>query len=74
MMSDNSFSLMDLSLKDFLAIYGQEKPIEMAVENVCKTCKWNVGVCDCSIHADNFGYDDKGNGIIIHCNMYERNK
>ena len=67
----NHDSLMDLSLHDFNIMYC-ENIGKNEVENVCDTCKYNVGICDCSIHADNFAYVENGRGIIIHCNMWEK--
>lgn len=67
----NHDSLMDLSLQDFDIMYCKNVG-KNEVENVCETCKYNVGICDCSVHADNFAYVN-GKGIIIHCNMWERN-
>ena len=68
----NHDSLMDLSLQDFNILHCRKKR-KNEVEDVCQTCKYNVGICDCSIHADNFAYVENGKGIIIHCNMWERN-
>ena len=68
----NHDSLMDLSLQDFDILHC-ENVGKNEVENVCETCKYNVGICDlCVIHADNFAYVENGKGIIIHCNMWER--
>lgn len=67
----NHDSLMDLSLQDFDILYC-ENVGKNEVENVCETCKYNVGICDCSVYADNFTYVENGKGIIIHCNMWER--
>ena len=67
----NHDSLMDLPLKDFDILYCENVGIN-EIADVCETCKYNVGICDCNVHADNFAYVENGKGIIIHCNMWER--
>ena len=68
----NHDSLIDLSLHDFNIMYC-ENVGKNEVEDICRTCKYNTGICQsCVSHADNFTYVENGKGIIVHCNMWER--
>ena len=67
----NHDSLMDLSLHDFNVMYCKNVG-ENEVEDVCQSCKYNTDICNlCVLHADTLAYVD-GKGIIVHCNMWER--
>ena len=47
-------------------------PKDFSVTNLCESCKMaSLGLTQCCLAA-NFGYDDKGNSIVVTCGIYER--
>lgn len=45
---------------------------EQHCENICLTCEnFKFG---CAVIPSGVGYDDKGNGIVVTCNSYEKER
>ena len=41
-------------------------------KNLCESCVYNYGFCDCSVGITKISIDNKGNDIVCACTMYEK--
>lgn len=65
---ERPMSLMDVPQKDFLIMHGDVDVTGESV-NLCESCK-HEGYCE--LFMVDYGYDDRGEPIVINCDSYER--
>ena len=62
------YVLYCVNAEDFL-------PEAYSCEDICKSCKFSAlfgEYCPCALNITCFGYDDKGNHIVVACGSYDR--
>ena len=65
---ERPMSLMDIPQEDFLIMYGDVDVDVTGVANLCKSCK-HCGYCE--LFMVDYGYDDKGEPIVVNCDDYK---
>ena len=66
---EQRISLMDIPQKDFLIMYGdKEGDVTGECVDCCHSCKHAEY---CEIFMVDYGYNDKGEHIVVNCDNYE---